>query len=744
MIKKYVLADPYIERLDLSNRNLTSIQGIGQLQHLKELNLSGNLLTDVQELNALKELITLDLSFNLIRDISFEINKLEKLNVAGNQLTSLHFIKPLTQLTYLNVRSNAITCLTPISSLQNLKLLNIRDNQVQSLDALKEQVNLRSLNIRDNCLTSIEPLIELPIDERLYVSGNEIEDLHLLDGKLKTIREADFHIEAPKPTFSKASGVYKDSFLLELKAADGHEIYYTLDGSKPTKASYHYTTPIKISLQLITDQKVLSNVKTSPLQEGLSFSFEEVQKAVVVTAVSADGADRFSASVSCTYVLDPSLFESGLPVISFIVDPDQFFDEEKGIYVPGVAYEKGALGTGNYYGRGRGYEKEGVIDYFNGDSTFGFQQTIGIRINGSYTRRLPQKSLRLYPRARYGQSKIHFNLFRELPYNTFKRIVLRNGGNDYYSTYIRDGLMHELIKDRNLDVQAYQPSIVLLNGEYWGLHNIREKFTKDYICTKYNVKKSDLVMMSVDSKNGLRFKMDAGSEEDRSHFDTLIEYVKRNDMTKDEHVHFVATFMDIANYLEYVAAQVYYANMDSFHNNMTIWRKRSRYIEEAPKGHDGRWRWMIFDLDWGMGYRIEGQGDPMTFNMLNHVLREDPSVLLFRRLMLHEGTRRRFIETMLTLLNTNFEMRRVQAKIDELAAAIRPEIPQSIKRWGNIESVEVWENNIGDLHQFAEIRPSILKEHLMQAFDLTTGELDEMERQVKVDETKSNLKGRIE
>ena len=541
-----------------------------------------------------------------------------------------------------------------------------------------------------------------------------------------------------KVTFNKKAGVYNEPFELELKAAYEHQIYYTLDGSKPTLNSKCYVTPIEISKKLMFGLEINSNVQTSPLREGFSFTSEEVKKAVTVTAASYIN-DQFSEPVSTTYILDSTLFKSALPVISLIVEPKDFFDKVEGIYVPGAEYKEGNHRTGNCYGRGRAYEKEGSIEFFDSNGTLGFQQKIGIRINGSYTRRLPQKSLRLYPRKVYGQSRIHYQMFEDLPYDTFKRLVLRNSGNDYYSTHIRDGLMHELIKDRGLDVQAYRPSIVLLNGEYWGIHNIREKFTKDYIKSKYNVKKSNLVMMSVQSKNGHYFKIDVGSPKDQTHYDTLIHYVENSDMTHDVHVHYVENLMDITNFFEYVAAQVYYSNTDSFHNNLTIWRKRTSYTPYAPKGHDGRWRWMVFDLDWGMGYRMDGEGDPMTYNMLGHMLSSDRSVSLFRNLMRNERLKMQFIETMLNLLNSNFKTSHVQKKIDKLAAVIRPEIPQSIARWENISSIEAWEENIGQLHRFAEIRPLVIKEHLMQAFGLTKTELDKIEKRKKVKSSTSRF-----
>ena len=63
-----------------------------------------------------------------------------------------------------------------------------------------------------------------------------------------------------------------------------------------------------------------------------------------------------------------------------------------------------------------------------------------------------------------------------------------------------------------------KPSIVLINGEYWGIHNIREKFNEDYIDIKYNVKEEDLVMMSVYTESGLHFDMDVGTEKDKTHY----------------------------------------------------------------------------------------------------------------------------------------------------------------------------------------------------------------------------------
>lgn len=721
-----------IETLDLSNQNLTSIDGLEHFTNLKELNLSGNILTNVSQLAGLTELVSLDLSFNQLQSIELHSENIESLNLEANQLTSIEFAEKLVKLKKLNVRANDVVDLSPLANHPNLTALNIRGNQVKALDALESVDTLMDLNARNNQIKSIQPIIELPLQKRLSLIGNDIGDLNLLSEKLKTIDDVDFEIGIPYPEFRKPGGVYAEPFELELRTAKNHQIYYTLDGSKPTLKSTQYTEPIKISKEVMLAQPMISNYQTSPLRDAFSFEPEEVKKAVTVTAASYIGGN-FGTPLSYTYILDEELFKSGLPVISLAMEPRDFFDEYGGIYVPGAMYEEDYFRTGNYFQKGRKHEKEGSMEFFHEDGSINFRQNIGVRINGSFTRSMPQKSLRIYPRSDYGQSRIYSKIFEDLPYYQFNLLVLRSSGNDNDSTLMRDGLMHELIKDRGLDVQGYKPSIVLLNGEYWGIHNIREKFDENYIDIKYNVKEQDLVMMSVYTKSGVHFEMDVGTEKDSMHYEDMITFVQKEDMTNDEHIAYIETLMDMDNFLEYVAYQVYYANTDSFANNLTVWRKKGGYVPNAPKGHDGRWRWIVFDLDWGMGYGLLGSNeDPIAHNMLRFVLSDDNAVVLFKNLMENEGLQKRFAETMLTLLQSNFEPNHIHAKIDELAAVIRPEIPQSIARWENIESIEAWEENINVLHEFAEKRPDIIRSHLMSEFGLTKEQLEDIEKQIQV------------
>lgn len=149
---------------------------------------------------------------------------------------------------------------------------------------------------------------------------------------------------------------------------------------------------------------------------------------------------------------------------------------------------------------------------------------------------------------------------------------------------------------------------------------------------------------------------------------------------------------------------------------MMVWRKNAPFTPQAPVGHDGRFRWMLYDLDWGMGYRFDDalqyQGDPFAFNMLAHLLSNEGESSFFRNLMQNISIQQRFNNKLLTLLQKSFTAHNVTVKINQLAKKIRPEMHRSLTRWGNVASVAQWEANITSLHEFAKRRPEIVRKHL--------------------------------
>jgi hypothetical protein len=80
----------------------------------------------------------------------------------------------------------------------------------------------------------------------------------------------------------------------------------------------------------------------------------------------------------------------------------------------------------------------------------------------------------------------------------FDTFILRNGGNDWGNGVIRDLYLQSLAENTGLDRQYGRPVLVFLNGEYWGLHDLRERFDDDYACTITASTKLEYVQVEID------------------------------------------------------------------------------------------------------------------------------------------------------------------------------------------------------------------------------------------------------
>jgi hypothetical protein len=183
----------------------------------------------------------------------------------------------------------------------------------------------------------------------------------------------------PAPEFSTAGGFYEDDFSVELSVdVESAIIYYTLDCSDPTEASAIYSTPIFVEATTV--------IRARAFKEGWLAG-------PVATA---------------TYLFDS---EYSLDVISLVTQNDNFWGS-----------------SGIYQNPYSGIEKPIHFEYFTQSGEPGFNINLGVKIHSPDNRQ--QKSLRLYARSQYGENEINYKLFDDLDITTFKRLILRNGGND--------------------------------------------------------------------------------------------------------------------------------------------------------------------------------------------------------------------------------------------------------------------------------------------------------------------------
>ncbi len=513
--------------------------------------------------------------------------------------------------------------------------------------------------------------------------------------------------------FSHPPGFHTDDFHLEMWAdRPGDSIYYTLDGSLPDTNSSLYEDSLLI-YDRSSEENVFSTVRTSHRTFDWRRWYkprEPVAKATVLRT-RTHRAGHLPVYDKKTFFVFPDGSDTyEIPVISIATDSLNLFDYETGIYIPGIHYT-GSGGTGNEFQRGMEWEREATFEFFKPEGERALHQDIGIRIHGGFSRQLAQKSLRLYARSQYGESRFNHPFFEERSDSSFNRLILRNSGNTWGEDMFMDAAAQSLVRHFNMDTQAYRPSVLFLNGEFWGIHNIRERYDRHYLERVYDIDPDH-----VDILTGHR----EVKEGDTVHYDQLLALFRQNDMSDPGMLERAATKMDLDNFLDYYTAQIYFGNNDWPHNNIDYWRLRVPYQPGAPPGHDGRWRWMLFDVDRSLGHETGPE-----FNMIEWLTREiNPRVqndwpnLIFRSLLASNTFTHDFLNRMADHLNSSFLPDRVSHVIDSLSLPVASVIAEHIDRWSLPASVTAWEGFVDEMHRYAEERPGYLRSHLMEHFSI--------------------------
>ena len=515
-----------------------------------------------------------------------------------------------------------------------------------------------------------------------------------------------------QPQFSNEPGFYPFSFWLELSHPDPNaSIFYTTDGSEPDENSILYTEPIEITNR--NNEPNGHSMVPTTTDDVWRAPVGVIEKATTIRARALKENYLASEVQTGTFFIENTFFT--LPVLSITTNPDNFFSNETGIYVPGIFHEEGELLTGNYFQRGSEWERLTSFEWFE-DGNRKFQQDLGIRIHGGYSRSHPMKSLRLYARNSYGSEYINFPVFKDYRFNQYKRLILRNSGNDFHANGVmfRDALMQSLIKGLNVETQAYRPSVVFLNGEFWGLHNIRERYDKHYLYRVYGIEEQYL-----DYLTGLR-EVEEGSDE---HYNLMLSFLEDNDISIPENYSQLSEMMDIENFTDYFILNIFVTNTDWPQNNIDFWRYNGPVDFLNPK-KDGRWRWLLFDTDFGFG--MYSDSNSWEFNMMDYLTSDDPEVhtspywstFLFRSLLQNETFRNYFILRFSDLLNTRFKSENVKEKILELSQTIDEVMDFHIQRWQYPLNKADWYANVSQLNDFADFRPAIKWQHLKEFFEL--------------------------
>ncbi|MCF0223742.1 MAG: CotH kinase family protein [Fibrobacter sp.] len=405
-----------------------------------------------------------------------------------------------------------------------------------------------------------------------------------------------------------------------------------------------------------------------------------------------------SAVETRTYVFEE---KPSIATVFITVDPLSMFDPDSGLYMEGNHAQQ----TEPHYGANYWADRElpVFVELMEMDGAFGFSESAGLQIFGNYSRTNEKKSVAIVFREKYGKKQLKYSLFKEFPdLREFKTFILRNNGSNFNSDYIRDRLASSISEGLGVDYQRGRPVIVYYNGAYYGIHNIRERSNEHYFETHYGYDPDNIDLLKADNT------VSNGSSAD---YVELMNWLEQNHLDDEENYNYVASKIDIDNFINYVHTELFANNRDWPSNNLKKWRVAN------PAG---LWRWFLYDMDFGFGTNMS----KFTNNIFEFATAEDgetwpngpESTLLLRRLLENSGFKRAFVNRMAVLLSMNFESSRVESLIERMMAEIEAEIPRDQERWHH--DVTYMNQQLSKIKKFAKSRQGVILDEMMEFFSL--------------------------
>jgi len=487
-----------------------------------------------------------------------------------------------------------------------------------------------------------------------------------------------------QPAFSLATGNYVSAQELEIFVPEQTTVRYTLDGSKPSENSAVYSGPITIDKNTV--------VRAAAFREG--FVTSEVTTETI-------------------FINEP--FD--LPLVSLAVDPYEMFDEQEGLYMRGPDQTYPYNGSNFMSNR----ELDAHIELLETDGTLGLSTGFGLRIFGAFSRYEDKKSFACMSRAVWGDENFRYQLFPELPNSSYDSFILRTGASEWHMSMIRDVVISKLAAQYlDLDVQASRPCVVFINGEYWGVYFIQEKITAAYFQEHYGVSKSSVNLLVGNGRS--RSEVKSGSNEK---YLELLNYCKENDLSNPANYEWVKAHMDVANYAQYVATEMYTTNTDT--GNIKFWMSEE---------YDGRWRWILYDTDWALLRQnaqknyTEEYIDPRGHGVGNGF---DTDIII--ALLKNPDFKRLFLETCAYLTNTVYSPESLIGMVNEVAGQIDSSMERDRTRWSPCDreggtmvtlSYKGWQANVESIRTFARTRRDYFIEDVQQDLHVSADTIREI------------------
>ena len=480
--------------------------------------------------------------------------------------------------------------------------------------------------------------------------------------------------QLPAPEISVDSKLFTGQFTFNVTIPQGATLYYTKDGSTPTPDNPNVKT--SSGSHTVNDTKI--------------YRFRLYQDGMLPSPV-----------VTRSYIMTSNKY--GVPIVSIVTANDNLYSTEYGLWAKGPNGKTGN-GQSDKCNWNRDWDRPVNVEIFDSKGSMLINQEAEITPSGRYSRSFEPRPFKLQAKKKYGYDNYFaFTPFTDKPYNKYKTLKLRGGGNNYQSR-LKDAALQQIIirSGLNIDCQSYQPVHHYINGVYKGIINIREPNNKDFAYSNYGFDEDEVDCFKLDHNNGNGgFTVTEGS---RDAWDEWVQLSKT--AAQESSYQRICEIVDIDEFINYMAVEMFLFNQDWPRNNI----KAFRY---SP---DGRFRFVVFDLDHAFG-SVNSATDvnPFTFfdteEYYSNGGYKSAMVTLFHNMLANDTFCKQFVSSFLIVANCVFETTGVNSTVKELATRAEKEMAfKGESPWAdanlitNTLTTDYRDNRINQLINWSKIR----------------------------------------
>tara|TARA_A100001015_G_scaffold317912_1_gene436155 strand:- start:4228 stop:7161 length:2934 start_codon:yes stop_codon:yes gene_type:complete len=470
------------------------------------------------------------------------------------------------------------------------------------------------------------------------------------------------------PNFSIEPGNYDSEIFVTLLVDSNYQTFFTLDGSSPNQNSNLYTSPINI-------------LNTSVL------------KAMTIS----DNPNYYDSFIQYgTFFINDNF---NLPVISI---------SGQNVELMMNADTLNSIGALEYHINGNIIDKS--IGEFNK--------------HGNDSWNYPQRGFDFICRDQFGYNySIKDQIFNNSNREKFQRLIIKAAANDNYpfsngqfgaesGCHIRDAFVQSLsqVAKLNLDERSHQSCVLYLNGNYWGLYEIREKvddidYTKHYYSQDFN----QVDYLKTWGGTWIEYGSDTG-------WYNLRDYILNNDMNNQNNYNNVKNQLNIMSIIDYFIINNFTVNSDWLNWNTSWWRGNH------PSLNNIKWRYTLWDLDntFNHGANYTGIVDQSFESNICDLdtlgdIGGQGHIPIWNKLMLNNNFFESYINRFSYLNDTYLSCDFLLNHLDSLINIIEPEMPAQILRWGG--NIETWNQNVQELVNFISNRCNNINNNILNCYD---------------------------